>query len=179
LRAMGLVHTDARGKVISWRAMLWPTGGTAAIFLHPEATDADRRKVDDVVRMLISNPAYGVAKAYRGPELAALGGFLGAHVVLEARPSFTFTRAMDAAEIVGKHTGGTHGWNPRRPELRAAFIVRGPKIRKHVNLGIVRLLDVAPTVARVLGIDMGKVEGRVIGEAFEREPVPAGARRRP
>jgi hypothetical protein len=43
---------------------------------------------------------------------------------------------------------------------------------------LVRQLDVAPTVARVLGVNLGKVEGRVLAEAFVKPaaPVRVGAR---
>lgn len=175
LKTLGLFETDARGKVLSWRAMAWPTGGTAAIFLHPDATDLDRRKVDDAVKLLLSNPAYGVARAYRPRDLAALGGFPGAHVVLETQPTFAFSSRLDATQLVGKSKGGTHGGSPLRPALRASFLMRGPKIRKGHDLGIVRLLDVAPTIARVLEVDLKNVEGRVLTEAFRTAGTPAAA----
>ncbi len=176
LRTLGLVETDARGKVVSWRAMAQPAGASAAIFLHRDATEKDRRKVDDAVRLLVANPAYGVLRALRPRELAAMGGFTGAHVVLEARPSFTFGKSLDAGDLVGTAgVRGTHGAHPSRPELRAGFVIRGPRVRRQKNLGLVRLLDVAPTIARVLGIEMGAVEGRVIGEAFEPPPGPPAA----
>jgi hypothetical protein len=50
--------------------------------------------------------------------------------------------------------------------MRASFLMRGPKVRRNKALGLVRLLDVAPTIARVLGVPM-KGEGRVLIEAFE------------
>jgi predicted AlkP superfamily pyrophosphatase or phosphodiesterase len=167
LRTLGLYALDARGRVTSWRAMPWYAGGTLAIVLSASATDEDRRLVDDAVRLLLANPSYGVARAFRGAELAARGGFTGAYVVLEARPSYTFSSALDAPDlVVARPPGGTHGYDPQRPELRASFLIRGPHVRRNKNLGLVRLLDVAPTVARVLGVDMGQVEGRVLTEAF-------------
>ncbi len=167
LRALGLTDVDATGRVRTWRAIDWPGGGTTGIFLHPEATADDRRKVDDAVKLLLSNPVYGVAKAYRGPELAATGGFAGAYAVLEALPDFWFTRGAEGTPLLSPSTsGGMHGYNPSRPGLRAAFIIRGPSAKPNKKLGVVRLIDVAPTVARILGVDLGKVEGRVLTEAL-------------
>src|SRR5204862_3932052 len=102
--------------------------------------------------LLLGNPAYGVGRAFRGAELAATGGFPGAHVVLEARPGYMFARAADG-ELVSLSTGfaGSHGYDPRRPEMRASFLIRGPRVRHDRDLGVVRLLDVAPTIARLLG----------------------------
>ena len=168
LRTLGLVQLDPQGNLVSWKAMVAPASGTAAIVLHPTATAEDRRKVDDAVRLLLSNPAYGVARAFRGPDLVATGGFAGAHVVLEAQPGHIFVRGGESLPLVAPCTdfNGAHGYDPRRPEMRASFIIRGPRIRRGKQIGVIRLLDVAPTVARVLGIQL-KGEGRVLSEVFE------------
>ncbi|HXU80351.1 MAG TPA: alkaline phosphatase family protein [Polyangia bacterium] len=168
LRTLGLVQLDGQGNLVSWKAMVAPSSGTAALVMHPKATAEDRRKVDDAVRLLLGNPAYGVGRAYRGAELAATGGFAGAYVVLEALPGHIFVKGGEAQPLVAptSNFNGAHGYDPRRPEMRASFIIRGPKIRRGKEIGLVRLLDVAPTVARVLGIDL-KGEGRVLTEVFE------------
>jgi predicted AlkP superfamily pyrophosphatase or phosphodiesterase len=168
LRAMGLFDVDGQGRLTTWRAFFWPQGGSAAIYLHAQASAQDRRRVDDVIAMLASNPEYGVARVFRGAEVAALGGLPGAHAVLDARAGFTFGRSFDGPGLVVARTGGTHGHHPGRPEARASFVIRGPGVHRNRDLGLVRLVDVAPTVAYVLGTDMGKVEGRVLLEAFTR-----------
>jgi predicted AlkP superfamily pyrophosphatase or phosphodiesterase len=168
LRTLGLwqVETPA-GGTLPWRAAVNPASGTAAIMLSPLATAEDRRKLDQAVALLLSDPVYGVGRAFRGPELAATGGFPGAYVVLEARPGYLFVRGGETLPLVGPTTyGGTHGYDPRRPEMRASFLMRGPRVKRGQSLGLVRLLDVAPTVARVLGLELGQTEGRVMSVAF-------------
>jgi predicted AlkP superfamily pyrophosphatase or phosphodiesterase len=167
LRTLGLLEVDALGKLKTWRAFFWPQGGSGAIYLHPEATAEDRRKLDEAIKLLQSNPAYGVGRVFRGAEIPALGGLGGAYAVLDALPGFCFARALDAPQLVGEKIGGVHGHHFDRPELRAAFVMRGPGIKKNKAIGLVRLMDVAPTVGKVLGVDLGKVEGRVLKEAFE------------
>ena len=168
LRTLGLWQLDAQGALVSWRAMVAPSSGTAGIILHPRATTEDRRKVDDAVKLLLANPAYGIARAFRGAELTATGGFPGAHVVLEAQPGHIFVRGGENLPLTGPTNGfnGAHGYDPRRPEMRGSFIMRGPRVRRGKAIGLVRLVDVAPTVARVLGFDL-RGEGRVLTEAFE------------
>jgi predicted AlkP superfamily pyrophosphatase or phosphodiesterase len=168
LRTLGLLQIDAQGALVSWRAMVAPSSGTAGIMLHPKATAEDRRRVDDAVKLLLANPAYGVARAIRGAELTATGGFPGAHVVLEAQPGHIFVRGGETLPLVGPTNGfnGAHGYDPRRPEMRGSFIMRGPRVKRGKQIGLVRLVDVAPTIARVLGIEL-KGEGRVLAEAFE------------
>jgi predicted AlkP superfamily pyrophosphatase or phosphodiesterase len=138
LRTLGLLQMEG-GVVKSWAAMVAPASGSTGIVLHPRATPEDRRKVDDAVRMLLANPAYGVARAYKGPELAATGGFPDAYVALEAQPGFMFVRGGEQLSLLGPSTGylGTHGYDPRRPEMRASFVIaagtgdrRGPPDRR-------------------------------------------------
>jgi arylsulfatase A-like enzyme len=172
LRALGLSETDARGKTVRWRAQVSTAGGTAGIILHPEATDDDRRKVDDALNLLSANPAYGIRKIFREQASPATGGEPGASAILEAAPGFSFqggeTQGLVSPLEEGRRSAGSHGYDPRRPEMRAAFVMRGPNVIRGKKLGLVRLADVAPTVAKVLGIDMGpgKIEGRVLTEAF-------------
>ena len=58
-------------------------------------------------------------------------------------------------------------------------MIRGPGVHRNRDLGLVRLVDVAPTVAHVLGVDLGKVEGRVLAEAFVPAPPPVRVGTRP
>jgi hypothetical protein len=51
--------------------------------------------------------------------------------------------------------------------MRAIFIAAGKGIRKGVKLGVVRNLDLAPTAARLLGLELKDVEGRVLEEILE------------
>jgi predicted AlkP superfamily pyrophosphatase or phosphodiesterase len=173
LRALGLLEVDGQGRLVSWRAFCWPQGGSAGLYLHPQATAEDRRKLDDVIALLQSNRAYGVGRVFRGPQAAALGGLPGAHAVLDALPGFSFGRALDAPTLVAAKPGGAHGHVPNRRQSRAAFMIRGPGIKRNKDIGIVRLLDVAPSIARVLGIELEDVEGTVLTEVFARQPTPA------
>jgi len=47
---------------------------------------------------------------------------------------------------------GTHGQLPTRPGLEASFIVVGPQFSGDRDLGRMPLTQVAPTLARLLGV---------------------------
>ena len=167
LRTLGLLQVDAQGNLVSWRALVAPASGSAGIVLHPKATADDRRKVDDAVKLLLANPAYGVARAYRGAELTATGGFAGAYVVLDAQPGFMFVRGGETMPLIGPSTAhGRPRLRPPPPRDARPFVIKGPRSAAASRIGLVRLLDVAPTIAKVLGVDLGKVEGRVLTEVF-------------
>jgi arylsulfatase A-like enzyme len=51
--------------------------------------------------------------------------------------------------------------------MATGFVAAGPGVRAGVVLDRVRLIDVAPTVARLLGVPAPTVDGRVLQEALK------------
>ena len=77
----------------------------------------------------------------------------------------------DVAVLLNTDHGGhnhTHGL-PLDDDLRIPIILRGPEIRRDVKFrGNVRNLDLAPTIAEMLGLAASpQWSGRVLWEAFE------------
>jgi predicted AlkP superfamily pyrophosphatase or phosphodiesterase len=70
-------------------------------------------------------------------------------------------------------TQGAHGYDPaRHPEMRGIFLAAGRGVPAGVRSGDVRALDVAPTAARLLGIEPPRgCEGAPIG-AIAPPPAP-------
>ena len=51
--------------------------------------------------------------------------------------------------------------------MRAVFIAAGPGIEKGVTIDGVENTDVAPTVAKILGVPLPKASGRILSAIFE------------
>ena len=49
---------------------------------------------------------------------------------------------------------GGHGFAPDRPELHASFIVSGPRLAKRGSIGVIRMTQIAPTLARLLEVGL-------------------------
>ncbi len=71
---------------------------------------------------------------------------------------------------------GAHGYVATDPDLRALFIASGRGIRSGVTLDEVATVDLAPTMGRLLGIDLPAVEGRVLTEILAGQPATAPKR---
>jgi predicted AlkP superfamily phosphohydrolase/phosphomutase len=62
---------------------------------------------------------------------------------------------------------GTHGGDPKRSELKPVFIAAGPEMAEGKKIGSTSILDIAPTIYRLLELEAPSfVEGSVIDEAF-------------
>lgn len=64
----------------------------------------------------------------------------------------------------------THGYLPTNPRMYPALLLSGPSVRKGVRIGHVSNLDIAPTIARLLRLEMKGLEGRVLTEALSDVP---------
>lgn len=61
-----------------------------------------------------------------------------------------------------------HGYLPSNPRMYTSLVLAGAGIKKSVSIGHVRNLDIAPTIAELLGLQMPKMSGRVLEEALEK-----------
>jgi predicted AlkP superfamily pyrophosphatase or phosphodiesterase len=59
---------------------------------------------------------------------------------------------------------GSHGFDPNLPALHATFVAWGAGIKPGAKLGTIKNIDVAPTIAALLGIPLPGVEGRALEE---------------
>jgi alkaline phosphatase D len=106
-------------------------------------------------------------------------------LVVLAEPPFTLDRPagiegqmMMAAQALGRDFG-MHGYDPALPDMGGAFLALGRGATQGARLGLVRQIDVAATVAGLLGIDPPlQSEGRAIdGIAADQRPTPESCSR--
>jgi hypothetical protein len=82
---------------------------------------------------------------------AAEGWYFGDHATLEAAAAAVDYRGM-------------HGQLPDDPRLRAGFVAAGPGVERGVTLPGLDQLDVAPTVAALLGFKLRAAERPAVDE---------------
>jgi len=61
-----------------------------------------------------------------------------------------------------------HGYLPTHPRMYTSLVLSGAGIKRGETIGHVRNLDIAPTVARLLGLTLENVSGRVLEEALAK-----------
>ena len=157
LREAGLLEVDENGKVSAWRAASIANGGSAYIYV-----EGGRAELAEQVKLLFTQraqqPGSGIARVLLPADIAAVGGDPRAALALDAEPGVAFGSSTHAFEI--KPSGrATHGYDPERPQMRASLLVLRPG-QKHGLVHGARLIDVAPTIARWLGLRLPDVEGQ-------------------
>lgn len=160
LREAGLIEVEANGRVKSWRAFVWNSGGSAAVMLKDQNDREARDKVREALQRIAANPENGLLKFYEGEEAHKLGGFPDAAFIAGTKPGFTFGSGLDAPIVRDIKPGGGHGFLPELPEMDSSFFIAGPGIPASLNLGRIDMRDIAPTLASLLGVDLPSAEGR-------------------
>lgn len=154
LRDAGLLELDEKGKVASWQAAFQSSGGTAALRLNEGVPAAVLQRVRALLEPRLADPAGGLREVLDQEAVRAIGGE-DAPLVLNAREGFYFQNAATGDWLAPAVSKGGHGHVPNRDELHASLILAGPGNARRGDLGVVSMTRIAPTLARVLGIELG------------------------
>jgi arylsulfatase A-like enzyme len=142
-----------------WRATVHVSGGSGAVFVSPPGDAETARDAETALRAAAEGRYAIVGRA----ALDELGAMPGAAFALEAAPGWAIAGSCGRG-LTASGSGGTHGYLPSRSTMATGFIAAGAGVRAGVALDRIRLVDVAPTAARLLGIRTPVVEGRVLTE---------------
>ena len=88
-----------------------------------------------------------------------------ADMVLAAAPGYGFEAATTGepeADVPAGVHAGTHGYLSDDPDMKAIFVAWGAGIRPGAKLGTFPNLDVAPTIARLLGVKLPGAKGEAL-----------------
>jgi predicted AlkP superfamily pyrophosphatase or phosphodiesterase len=161
LRAKGLLRsqTDNDGWVI-------PEGGSAMVYVTRE----ERRKE---VLAAFREPIPGVAEVI-APEDYGRWGYPKvtpngrmSDLVLAAANDYGFEGAINGevnADVPAGASPGAHGYLNTDPDMNAILVACGAGIRRGARTGIKPNVDIAATIAQLLGVEFKGIEGKPLTE---------------
>jgi predicted AlkP superfamily pyrophosphatase or phosphodiesterase len=149
---------------LSDKAWAIAEGGTAMIYVTAPA--AERANTIDAIKAAFTG-ADGIKQVLTPPDFTAAGYpspesmSRMADVVLAAADGVAFTDGVEGAAIEPMPAGaGAHGYLNTDPDMRAIFIASGAGVKAGTPLGVIRNIDVAPTIARWLGVSLPSATGQ-------------------
>ena len=166
----GLLQVE-QNKVARAEAYVVSEGGTALVYVTaPDASGAILKRVRDALIGIegidtIVEPAefarYGLPQPGQNPQMGAL--------FLIGRDGYAFSADPNGPFVIDAPAGslGAHGYVASDPDLRSLFIASGRGIKRGVTLDSVDVIDLAPTMARLLGFEMSGVDGKVLSAILE------------
>lgn len=169
LREAGLVTLDADKKPKEWTALCQGTGGSAPIYLREPADKAMAAKVLELFKSAAASKYRGIFNVLDRDALDREEAFPGAIGAIECEPGYSCDFTIDGPVLHAATIRGTHGYLPTREELATGLVAAGPGLARGRILPSFRQIDIAPLVARLLGVDLGPgVEGVVVPGALAR-----------
>ena len=161
LRQAGLIRGEGAEMVADAWSMSW--GGAAGIYVRDAAK---RAELVPRIRALLEG-VEGVVRVVDGAGLTALGlpdpaaSTQAPDLVVAVADGYDVGRADTGpviADVDATHVGH-HGALNSEPSMRAIFFAWGRDVAAGTQLGEVRALDVAPTIAEWLGVALPNVDG--------------------
>jgi len=171
LRQDGLIKMEG-SKVVSRQANALGQGGSTFVYVMDKerraeivAKLAEEFRAVEGIEVVIEQKDYakfGLVTPDKDPRMGDL--------VLGAKEGFAFSDSAAGDAVVTPPSNtvkGTHGYNPAQKKMRATFVAWGAGIRPGVKLADMDATDLAPTIARLLGINMTGTDGKVREEILK------------
>jgi predicted AlkP superfamily pyrophosphatase or phosphodiesterase len=82
-----------------------------------------------------------------------------AFLAMDPVKGFGFGNNLFGPKVTESTSKGAHGYNPEVPEMHPSFILSGAGVEKCNSLEGVRIEDVGPTAAALLGATIPEAQG--------------------
>ncbi|HKX29706.1 MAG TPA: alkaline phosphatase family protein [Blastocatellia bacterium] len=164
----GWLETGGNGRIIAWRAVAQTFGGSAAIFVKNHQDEKTIEEVEKLFTKCHEKPDSPIWRIISRREISQLGADPQVAFYIDAAPSYgIISRAI--GPITARSTDeAANGYLPSRSEVRAALVISGKGIKPGSSIEYARLIDIAPTMARLLGLEMRTARGRVLSEVIDK-----------
>jgi len=140
-------------------------GGSVLLYITDEG---DRTAIGQRIRQAFAN-VEGVDKIVSADEFADFGiadpkrDPHAPDMILFAKLGYFFGDTAAGGKTESK---GSHGFDSHLPEMRAVFVACGAGIKPGTKLGLIDNTAVAPTIARLLGLEMPTADGKPLTDAL-------------
>jgi predicted AlkP superfamily pyrophosphatase or phosphodiesterase len=150
----GLLTVNASGAITAWQAYFHSSGGGGFVYLK-DGSPALKERVGSLLARLKTNPEAGVENVWTAADLAKAGAHPEAAFGLDVKNGWYTGSGLDTLVIKTDRVRGGHGFGPARRELHASLILNGPGVPRG-SLGVVRMTQIAPTIAQMLGVSLSR-----------------------
>ena len=147
-----------KGHKEQWRVTSFGGGGSFGLVVHDPNDQAAIDLTLKTFQKLKQQDCCGIDQIFDRQQLQAAKGYATSFLAIGMKPGFSADGGEDGPWVTPSQGKGAHGYPPGPKEMDAAFAAMGPGI-PHTRLPRAHIVDVAPTVAALLGLRMTNVEG--------------------
>ncbi|AMR34488.1 AP endonuclease [Mucilaginibacter sp. PAMC 26640] len=163
LKQAGLI-TDV--KTGSWKAQFHSSGGSSFLKLKTPGDKATLKKVSE----LLAQQPDSVKQYYQVIDKAHLdkvGADPDVLIALSGTNGTTFGNKADLLTEKFSKVKGTHGFYPDHQQIQTGFVAFGPGLKKGVVIPVMNMVDIAPLIAKLSGVDLPATDGKLYPEMLK------------
>jgi hypothetical protein len=152
---------------MAWQAIVSPNRGLGSLYINEKA---DRATVLEKARKALNSYAQKYPGRFRiveREELDRWGADANAVIGIEPAPGYVLDARLSPPFAQAHNRAAGHGYSPITPGMETGLIMSGAGVRRGVQLPETRTLDVAPTIATLLGLSLPNAEGQPITGALK------------
>lgn len=158
------------GSMRDWKVWSLSGGMSAGIYLKDPNDQELYQKVYEMLKQMAEDGIYGFERVYTREEIAEKEHLDGDFSFIVETDGFTSFGDSYSRPIVTnldnrdyRYGRATHGYLPDKGPW-PVFLAKGPDFAENVVLETANLVDTAPTYAKILGVELPEVDGRVLTE---------------
>lgn len=175
LKDRGYIQVDSKGKIFDYKAIIKNCDGSAYVYVKNNDTQILR----EIIRIIEDfNEKYKcIEKVYSREEAEEFGADPNCSLMLEASNSYYFQDEIEGEPIKkisvedteksSHYTLATHGYLPFKKDYTTVFMASGKGIKTNVVIKKMCLIDEGPTLAKLLGLELKNVDGKILEELLE------------
>jgi predicted AlkP superfamily pyrophosphatase or phosphodiesterase len=185
LREAGLLGLDGEGRLDLARTRAYYSPGQYVLInrvsraggiVTPAEEEGVRRAVARALRAAPAEARGPVVLDVLDPRTPgagpSFGGPQGGDLYLSVAPGYNVSARLDGPAVETVRPRGEHLLDPQRPAMHVGFAMAGAGVAAGADLGLIRQIDIAPTLCLLLGIEPpAQATGLVLRGALARTGV--------
>jgi predicted AlkP superfamily pyrophosphatase or phosphodiesterase len=167
-----LIITDAKNRIISWKAFCNSCGGSAQICINSKEDKQLYKNVYAKLIELSANPESGIKQVYTSEETNRLFHLDNSfQFVLEAKDGYVFDNhicnqlVIPRTRLSNPHIAN-HGFLPTHPNMKTLLFAKGINIR-NTHIQQATLVDIAPTISKIMNLSMKELDGNCLSSIIK------------
>lgn len=157
----GLIDLDKNNNVCDWKVFAQRMGGSAYIKLKNSDDFETKDKVEKILYKLKNDKESKVLEVLTGSEAKEKRrGMHTADYVLISEPGYEVREdVLGEYRLDSPSQKAQHGYIEEIDDMKAILFIEGPSIKSNNDLGSFNLVDIAPSLANLMGFEIRDADG--------------------
>ncbi|MBS5801330.1 MAG: alkaline phosphatase family protein, partial [Clostridiales bacterium] len=167
----GFIRCNKKGRILSYDAIAKSCDGSSYIYLKDKHNLELMKQIQSLLNDLQSLPPYPIEKCLSGEEASSMGADGSCAFMVEAKKGYYFIDDLSGeliepvhsenVAIMPHHVHSAHGYLTSKADYTTFFMASGPLIKPNFILPEGELVNHAPLLAYLLGLEFKNIDGHM------------------